>query len=94
MRLLALWAPQNFHVTQQRAWGGRHVTALRSRFIDDAVMATLEAVVPSPDAEDAGDSPSTVADAAPATPAAAAEPSEPGGLLAELARQRRAGWAQ
>ncbi|MCZ8112455.1 MAG: ATP-dependent helicase [Betaproteobacteria bacterium] len=91
---LALWAPQNFHVTQQRAWGGRHVTALRSRFIDDAVMATLEAVLPSPDAEDAGDSPSTVADAAPATPAAAAEPSEPGGLLAELARQRRAGWAQ
>jgi DNA helicase-2/ATP-dependent DNA helicase PcrA len=88
---LALWAPQNFHVTQQRAWGGRHVTALRSRFIDDAVMATLEAVVPSPDADDAG---ATLNGAAPPAPAPPTEPSEPGGLLAELARQRRTGWAQ
>ena len=39
---LALWAPQNFHVTQQRALGGRHVTALRSRFVDEAVLATMD----------------------------------------------------
>ncbi|MFN9745851.1 MAG: ATP-dependent helicase [Betaproteobacteria bacterium] len=89
---LALWAPQNFHVTQQRAWGGRHVTALRSRFIDDAVMAALDAVAPLPDAEDA---PTCMPGAeVPPAPAPSTEPSELGGLLAELARQRRAGWAQ
>jgi DNA helicase-2/ATP-dependent DNA helicase PcrA len=83
---LALWAPQNFHVTQQRAWGGRHVTALRSRFIDDTVMATLDTAVDTPDRDEAT--------AAPAPAPLATGPSEPGGLLAELARQRRGGWAQ
>lgn len=83
---LALWAPQNFHVTQQRAWGGRHVTALRSRFIDEAVMATLDTVVPAPEP--------VIAAGPPAAVAGAVAPCEPGGLLAELARQRRHGWAQ
>jgi DNA helicase-2/ATP-dependent DNA helicase PcrA len=84
---LALWAPQNFHVTQQRALGGRHVTALRSRVVDDAVLATMDVVVASPE-------PAATPDTAAAAPAEPAAPSEPGGLLAELARQRRRGWAQ
>jgi len=90
---LALWAPQAFHVTQQRAWGGRHVTALHSRFIDDAVRAALDVVAGEPDG---------TTDAPPADSAnpshepgpAAAAPIEPGGLLAELARRRQQGWAQ
>ncbi len=86
---LALWAPQNFHVTQQRAWGGRHVTALRSRFVDDAVLAALDVVVASAEPEREP----VAAPLAPTEPVPAA-PSEPGGLLAELARARRRGWAQ
>ncbi len=35
---LTLWAPQRFHVTQQRALGSRHLYALRSRFLADSVM--------------------------------------------------------
>ena len=87
---LALWAPQAFHVTQQRAWGGRHVTALHSRFIDAAVQATLDAVAAGPD------EPEAASDSAPdiAPPGPAATPIEPGGLLAELARRRQQGWAQ
>ncbi len=85
---LSLWAPQAFHVTQQRAWGGRHVTALRSRFIDEAVLATLDVVAAADEAEavDAG------CDIGAPTAADAAAPCEPGGLLAELARRRRLGW--
>jgi DNA helicase II / ATP-dependent DNA helicase PcrA len=88
---LALWAPQNFHVTQQRAWGGRHVTALRSRFIDEAVLATLD-VGAGPEPEGAAAS----AREAPAetTPTPLAADTASGGLLAELARRRREGWAQ
>ena len=36
---LTLWVPQRFHVTQQRAWGDRHLYALRSRFVPDALLA-------------------------------------------------------
>jgi DNA helicase-2/ATP-dependent DNA helicase PcrA len=35
---LTLWVPHAFHVTQQRALGGRHLYALRSRFIPDHLM--------------------------------------------------------
>jgi len=92
---LALWAPQAFHVTQQRAWGARHVTALHSRFIDAAVQATLDAVAAGPDEPDAapGSAPPGPA-ATTAAPAPATTPIEPGGLLAELARRRQQGWAQ
>ncbi len=35
---LTLWVPQRFYVTQQRALGGKHLYALRSRFIPDALL--------------------------------------------------------
>jgi DNA helicase-2/ATP-dependent DNA helicase PcrA len=89
---LALWAPQNFHVTQQRAWGGRHVTALHSRFIDAAVLGTLDIGHGPREAGGAGDPGLPPGEAI--LPALATAPSEPGGLLAELARARRRGWAQ
>ncbi len=41
---LTLWVPQRFHVTQQRAWGDRHLYALRSRFVPDALLAHFESV--------------------------------------------------
>jgi DNA helicase-2/ATP-dependent DNA helicase PcrA len=81
---LALWAPQAFHVTQQRAWGGRHVTALRSRFVDEAVLATLDMAVETTDQVPAPEG---------AGRSASAVPSDSGGLLAELARRRHRGWA-
>jgi DNA helicase-2/ATP-dependent DNA helicase PcrA len=92
---LALWAPQNFHVTQQRAWGGRHVTALHSRFIDAAVLGTLDIGHGPPGASEP-DMPAAAAlpPVEAALPSLATAPSEPGGLLAELARARRRGWAQ
>lgn len=39
---LTLWAPQRFHVTQQRALGSRHLYALKSRFLDGSVMPHLD----------------------------------------------------
>jgi DNA helicase II / ATP-dependent DNA helicase PcrA len=95
---LALWAPQSFHVTQQRAWGGRHVGALRSRFIDAAVMATLDLVTPEPPAADAPLPPAPPplpAHPAPALAEAgdageAASPAQ--GLLARLAQARHQAW--
>lgn len=39
---LTLWVPQRFHVTQQRALGDRHVYALRSRFVPDALLPCFE----------------------------------------------------
>jgi len=41
-RSLDLVAPLRFYVTQQRRYGERHVYGARSRFLTDAVMATLE----------------------------------------------------
>jgi len=45
---LTLWVPQRFHVTQQRAWGDRHLYALRSRFIPDTLLPHFEVVCPVP----------------------------------------------
>ncbi len=81
---LALWAPQRFHIVQQRAFGGRHVTALRSRFLDEAVMTTLELVTPQPTAPALEEPMET--SPAPAAP-------EGPGLLARLAATQRRGWA-
>ena len=39
---LSLMAPLRFHVTQQRRDGDRHVYGARSRFMSDAVLATME----------------------------------------------------
>ena len=39
---LTLWTPQRFHVTQQRALGDRHLYALRSRFVPDALLPAFE----------------------------------------------------
>ncbi len=43
---LSLWVPQRFHVTQQRAWGDRHLYALRSRFLPDALLPLFDLVLP------------------------------------------------
>jgi DNA helicase-2/ATP-dependent DNA helicase PcrA len=39
---LDLWVPQRFHVTQQRVLGGRHLYALRSRFIPAELLMHFE----------------------------------------------------
>ena len=41
---LSLWSPQRFHVTQQRALGGRHLYALRSRFIAPQLLVHFDQV--------------------------------------------------
>ena len=45
---LSLWVPQRFHVTQQRAWGDRHLYALRSRFVPPELLLHFDAVDPAP----------------------------------------------
>jgi len=52
---LTLWVPQRFHVTQQRAWGDRHLYALRSRFIPDALLPQFDVVLPAPPSGEADD---------------------------------------
>ncbi len=39
---LDLWVPQRFHITQQSALGGRHLYALRSRFIPPELLVHFE----------------------------------------------------
>ena len=73
---LTLWTPQRFHVTQQRAWGDRHLYALRSRFIPEALLPHFEQVGPAPS--------STLADGP------AQEPDGP--PLLDLAAALRGGW--
>ncbi len=60
---LTLWVPQRFHVTQQRAWGDRHLYALRSRFIPDTLLPHFEVVCPVPPEDTA-----VASDGASATP--------------------------
>ncbi|MCW5613121.1 MAG: ATP-dependent helicase [Rubrivivax sp.] len=43
---LTLWVPQRLHVTQQRAWGDRHLYTLRSRFLPDELLPLFEQVAP------------------------------------------------
>jgi DNA helicase-2/ATP-dependent DNA helicase PcrA len=43
---LSLWMPQRFHVTQQRALGGSHLYALRSRFIPPELLSHFEQLTP------------------------------------------------
>jgi DNA helicase-2/ATP-dependent DNA helicase PcrA len=45
---LSLWVPQRFHVTQQRAWGDRHLYALRSRFVPPELLLHFDGVDPAP----------------------------------------------
>jgi DNA helicase-2/ATP-dependent DNA helicase PcrA len=45
---LTLWVPQRLHVTQQRAWGDRHLYALRSRFLPEELLPLFEQVAPAP----------------------------------------------
>ncbi len=51
---LTLWVPQRFHVTQQRAWGERHLYAPRTRFIGDDLLAHFDQAVLTPPADTAG----------------------------------------
>jgi DNA helicase-2/ATP-dependent DNA helicase PcrA len=48
---LTLWAPQRFHVTQQRPLGSRHLYALRSRFLSDSVMQHFDTAAPEKSAD-------------------------------------------
>ncbi|MFN0184089.1 MAG: 3'-5' exonuclease, partial [Aquabacterium sp.] len=51
---LHLLVPQRFHITQQRAWGGRHLYAGRSRFIPSALDGLFDHVSPTaPDSSSA-----------------------------------------
>jgi DNA helicase II / ATP-dependent DNA helicase PcrA len=43
---LTLWVPQRFHVTQQRAWGDRHLYAPRTRFIPDSALQHFDVCQP------------------------------------------------
>ncbi len=45
---LSLWVPQRFHVTQQRVLGGRHLYALRSRFVPDGLLPLFAVQDPTP----------------------------------------------
>ena len=79
---LTLWMPQRFHVTQQRTLGGRHLYALRSRFIPAALLPHFDIVEPNADADadagaDANESPAS----GPVTP------------LLDLNGALRSGWA-
>ncbi len=49
---LNLLVPQRFYVTQQRAFGDRHLYAARSRFIPPAIECRFECVAPLPVADD------------------------------------------
>ena len=51
---LHLLVPQRFYPSEQRAWGGRHVYAARSRFIPPELEALFEPVAPTPP-QDAGE---------------------------------------
>jgi mono/diheme cytochrome c family protein len=51
---LTLWVPQRFYVTQQRAWGDRHLYALRSRFIPDELLPLFDTALEVPATVDAG----------------------------------------
>lgn len=57
---LDLWVPQRFHVTQQRVLGGRHLYALRSRFITPELLALFDVQAPP-----AGDEPAVQVQAGP-----------------------------
>lgn len=50
---LDLWVPQRFHVTQQRVLGGRHLYALRSRFIPAELLMHFEVEEPEASADPA-----------------------------------------
>ncbi len=70
---LTLWVPQRFYVTQQRAWGDRHLYALRSRFIPDELLPLFDTAAEAPAAVvAAGDEGHQV-------PAASARGASPGG---------------
>lgn len=50
---LNLLVPQRFYVTQQRAWGDRHLHAFRSRFLPDMLLPLFDPGVPAPAPEPA-----------------------------------------
>ena len=50
---LTLWVPQRFYVTQQRALGGQHLYALRTRFIPDTLLQNFN--VPDQDNDDSAE---------------------------------------
>ncbi len=45
---LSIWMPQRFFVTQQRAFGDRHLYAIRTRFIPDDLLPHFEPAAPEP----------------------------------------------
>ncbi|MBI5716525.1 MAG: ATP-dependent helicase [Burkholderiales bacterium] len=81
---LMLWVPQRFYVTQQRAWGDRHLYALRSRFIPDELLPLFDTAVEAPMSATPGDGERRRGD--PSAPPASSTASAPGaGQRAETA---------
>ncbi|MBK9134231.1 MAG: ATP-dependent helicase [Betaproteobacteria bacterium] len=66
---LTLWVPQRFYVTQQRAFGDRHVYALRSRFVPDELLPLFDTASPDEPAAAHDEPASTHPPAAAAAPA-------------------------
>lgn len=80
---LTLWVPLRFHVTQQPAWGSRHLYAPVSRFITPALAACCEAISwPSARQETAPES------APPGVPPSASDPPQVQGLDLQAALRR------
>ena len=75
---LTLWLPQRFHVTQQRAWGDRHLYALRTRFIPDHLLPHFDVLHPQP----------------PASSTSAPQTAETSPPLMNLGHALRQGWRQ
>ena len=53
--------PQRFYVTQQRMLGGRHLYALRTRFIPDTLMPKFNVVAASAEGQQEAKSPGPAA---------------------------------
>ena len=95
-RTLALVEPQRYYVPQQAALGARHVYGARSRFLDEAMLRTMEpwSPAPAPVAEAAEAAPAARADAARRDVAGASEAGAPrhpppaGSMVAARVRAR------
>ncbi|MGZ5206613.1 MAG: ATP-dependent helicase, partial [Caldimonas sp.] len=73
---LHLLVPQRFHVTQQAAWGDRHVYAAISRFLPESIRDRFVQIAPDGRAE----------------PAALASIDPPAGVAAGVSARVRAAW--
>ena len=87
---LSLWAPQRFHVTQQRELGGRHLYALRSRFIPEPLLQHFD--INSAADEARIEVPASPADEGEQALSDASEADGAPGVLLDLAQALRQSW--